>query len=126
MTYDAAPERYDSMTYRFTGRSGLRLPALSLGLWQNFGTDRPEETQRAILRRAFDRGVTFFDNAPVYGYGSYHKPKVVIVRPAPKTLRSSTLSTWATRPRTSGSTRSSTGRRPRTSPPGSSPGWAAS
>ena len=68
MTYDAAPDRYDAgMEYRPTGRSGLRLPALSLGLWQNFGTDRPEETQRAILRRAFDRGVTHFDLANNYG-----------------------------------------------------------
>lgn len=63
----AAPDRYDSMEYRFTGRSGLKLPAISLGLWQNFGTDRPEETQRAILRRAFDRGVTHFDLANNYG-----------------------------------------------------------
>ncbi|KRF02835.1 aldo/keto reductase [Nocardioides sp. Soil777] len=67
MTYDAAEDRYDSMDYRFTGRSGLKLPALSLGLWQNFGTDRSEETQRAILRRAFDRGVTHFDLANNYG-----------------------------------------------------------
>lgn len=67
MTYDAAEDRYESMDYRFTGRSGLKLPALSLGLWQNFGTDRPEETQRAILRRAFDRGVTHFDLANNYG-----------------------------------------------------------
>ncbi|HEY3013628.1 MAG TPA: L-glyceraldehyde 3-phosphate reductase [Nocardioides sp.] len=67
MTYDAAPDRYDRMTYRFSGHSGLKLPALSLGLWQNFGTDRPEETQRAILRRAFDRGVTHFDLANNYG-----------------------------------------------------------
>ena len=70
MAYDAAPDRYDDTTgmhYRRTGRSGLRLPALSLGLWQNFGTDRPEETQRAILRRAFDRGVTHFDLANNYG-----------------------------------------------------------
>ena len=67
MTYDAASGRYDDMEYRFTGRSGLKLPALSLGLWQNFGTDRPEETQRAILRRAFDRGVTHFDLANNYG-----------------------------------------------------------
>jgi len=66
-TYDAAPDRYDSMEYRFTGRSGLKLPAISLGLWQNFGTDRPEETQRAIIRRAFDRGVTHFDLANNYG-----------------------------------------------------------
>jgi L-glyceraldehyde 3-phosphate reductase len=55
------------MHYRAAGRSGLRLPALSLGLWQNFGTDRPEEVQRAILRRAFDRGVTHFDLANNYG-----------------------------------------------------------
>src|SRR5215510_5065874 len=70
MTYDAAPDRYDDATgmeYRFTGQSGLKLPALSLGLWQNFGDDRPEETHRAILRRAFDRGVTHFDLANNYG-----------------------------------------------------------
>jgi L-glyceraldehyde 3-phosphate reductase len=73
MTYEAAENRYDGLTtdggmhYRFTGHSGLRLPVLSLGLWQNFGTDRPEETQRAILRRAFDRGVTHFDLANNYG-----------------------------------------------------------
>jgi L-glyceraldehyde 3-phosphate reductase len=70
MAYDAADDRYDDSTgmhYRRTGRSGLRLPALSLGLWQNFGTDRPEETQRAILRRAFDRGVTHIDLANNYG-----------------------------------------------------------
>jgi L-glyceraldehyde 3-phosphate reductase len=66
-SYEAAPDRYDMMEYRFTGRSGLKLPAISLGLWQNFGTDRPEETQRAILRRAFDRGVTHFDLANNYG-----------------------------------------------------------
>ncbi len=65
--YHPADDRYDSMDYRYTGRSGLKLPALSLGLWQNFGTDRPEETQRAILRRAFDRGVTHFDLANNYG-----------------------------------------------------------
>jgi L-glyceraldehyde 3-phosphate reductase len=55
------------MQYRYTGRSGLKLPVLSVGLWQNFGDDRPEETQRAILRRAFDRGVTHFDLANNYG-----------------------------------------------------------
>lgn len=65
--WGAADDRYDRMEYRFVGRSGLKLPALSLGLWQNFGTDRPEETQRAILRRAFDRGVTHFDLANNYG-----------------------------------------------------------
>jgi L-glyceraldehyde 3-phosphate reductase len=67
MTYDAAPDRYDAATYRPTGAWGLKLPPLSLGLWQNFGNDRPEETQRAILRRAFDRGVTHFDLANNYG-----------------------------------------------------------
>ena len=67
MTYEAAEHRYDETDYRLTGRSGLKLPPLSLGLWQNFGDDRPEETQRAILRRAFDRGVTHFDLANNYG-----------------------------------------------------------
>jgi len=67
MSYSAADDRYDSMPYRYTGRSGLKLPTLSLGLWQNFGDDRDEDTQRAILRRAFDRGVTHFDLANNYG-----------------------------------------------------------
>ncbi|HEY7484054.1 MAG TPA: L-glyceraldehyde 3-phosphate reductase [Streptosporangiaceae bacterium] len=72
MTYLAADDRYDSFPYRRCGRSGLKLPAISLGLWHNFGDDRPLETQRAILRRAFDRGVTHFDLANNYGppYGS--------------------------------------------------------
>ncbi|MFE9613918.1 L-glyceraldehyde 3-phosphate reductase [Streptomyces sp. NPDC006012] len=65
--YTAHPDRYADMPYRRTGRSGLKLPALSLGLWQNFGPDRPAETQRAILRRAFDLGVTHFDLANNYG-----------------------------------------------------------
>jgi L-glyceraldehyde 3-phosphate reductase len=65
--YRAAENRYDKDDYRFCGRSGLRLPPLSLGLWQNFGDDRPEDVQRAILRRAFDRGVTHFDLANNYG-----------------------------------------------------------
>ncbi len=65
--YQPADSRYDAMEYRFCGRSGLRLPALSLGLWQNFGDDRTEDVQRAILRRAFDRGVTHFDLANNYG-----------------------------------------------------------
>src|SRR3954465_8263753 len=71
-SYIAAPERYEAMTYRRCGRSGLRLPAISLGLWHNFGDDKPMETQRAILRRAFDRGVTHFDLANNYGppYGA--------------------------------------------------------
>jgi L-glyceraldehyde 3-phosphate reductase len=70
--YVAAPDRYDAMAYRRVGSSGLHLPAISLGLWQNFGDDRPLATQRAIVRRAFDRGVTHFDLANNYGppYGS--------------------------------------------------------
>jgi L-glyceraldehyde 3-phosphate reductase len=70
--YLAAPDRYDSMQYRRCGRSGLKLPAISLGLWQNFGADRPLEHSRAILRRAFDLGITHFDLANNYGppYGS--------------------------------------------------------
>src|SRR5712664_577895 len=65
-------DRYDRMPYRRTGRSGLKLPAVSLGLWQNFGGERPIETQRAIIRRAFDLGITHFDLANNYGppYGS--------------------------------------------------------
>jgi L-glyceraldehyde 3-phosphate reductase len=73
VTYLAAPDRYDDrMPYRPTGRWGIRLPAISLGLWHNFGDDKPLETQRAILRRAFDLGVTHFDLANNYGppYGS--------------------------------------------------------
>jgi L-glyceraldehyde 3-phosphate reductase len=72
MTYEAVPDRYQQISYRRTGRSGLKLPAISLGLWHNFGDDRPIGTQRAILRRAFDRGVTHFDLANNYGppYGS--------------------------------------------------------
>jgi L-glyceraldehyde 3-phosphate reductase len=72
MAYRAADDRYDSMTYRRTGRSGLDLPAVSLGLWHNFGDDVPLDRQRAILRRAFDLGVTHVDLANNYGppYGS--------------------------------------------------------
>jgi L-glyceraldehyde 3-phosphate reductase len=73
MTYLAAADRYDEkMPYRRCGRSGLKLPAVSLGLWHNFGDDRPIDGQRAILRRAFDLGVTHFDLANNYGppYGS--------------------------------------------------------
>ena len=72
MTYVPAEDRYDHMPYRRCGRSGLQLPAISLGLWQNFGDDRPIDTQRAILRRAFDLGITHFDLANNYGppYGS--------------------------------------------------------
>ena len=72
MPYVPAESRYGEMPYRRCGRSGLRLPALSFGLWQNFGHDRPLETQRALVRRAFDLGITHFDLANNYGppYGS--------------------------------------------------------
>ena len=72
MAYSPALDRYDLIPYRRSGRSGLDLPAVSLGLWQNFGETTGIETQRAILRRAFDRGVTHFDLANNYGppYGS--------------------------------------------------------
>jgi L-glyceraldehyde 3-phosphate reductase len=72
VTYLADPTRYDTATFRRCGRSGLELPAISLGLWHNFGDAQPLETQRAVLRRAFDRGVTHFDLANNYGppYGS--------------------------------------------------------
>jgi L-glyceraldehyde 3-phosphate reductase len=75
VTYLADPSRYENALYRRTGRSGLDLPAISLGLWHNFGDDMPLNTQRAILRRAFDRGVTHFDLANNYGppYGSAEK-----------------------------------------------------
>jgi L-glyceraldehyde 3-phosphate reductase len=67
VTYTPAEDRYQSMTYRRAGRSGLKLPAISLGLWHNFGDGRPVERQRDILRRAFDLGVTHFDLANNYG-----------------------------------------------------------
>jgi L-glyceraldehyde 3-phosphate reductase len=72
LTYHAADTRYDQMTYRRCGRSGIDLPAVSLGLWHNFGDDKPVDSQRAILRRAFDLGITHFDLANNYGppYGA--------------------------------------------------------
>src|SRR5436189_960760 len=72
MRYVPADDRYERMTYRRSGRSGLLLPAVSFGLWQNFGHERPLETSRAIVRRAFDLGITHFDLANNYGppYGS--------------------------------------------------------
>jgi len=70
--YQAAPQRYDTMPYRTCGKSGLKLPAVSLGLWHNFGDSTPMETQRTMLRTAFDLGITHFDLANNYGppYGS--------------------------------------------------------
>jgi L-glyceraldehyde 3-phosphate reductase len=72
VTYVPAADRYEQMRYRRSGRSGLQLPEVSLGLWQNFGHDRPLDTSRAIVRRAFDLGITHFDLANNYGppYGS--------------------------------------------------------
>ena len=72
MTYHASPTRYDTMPYRTCGRSGLKLPAISLGLWHNFGDNTPLATQRAMLQTAFDLGITHFDLANNYGppYGS--------------------------------------------------------
>jgi L-glyceraldehyde 3-phosphate reductase len=72
VSYDAAADRYELGRYRRCGRSGLKLPEISLGLWHNFGDDRPYDTQRAICRRAFDLGITHFDLANNYGppYGS--------------------------------------------------------
>src|SRR5215208_2799912 len=67
MTYLPADDRYEQSPYRRCGRSGIQLPAISLGLWNNFGDDKPLETQRAMLRRAFDRGICHFDLANNYG-----------------------------------------------------------
>jgi L-glyceraldehyde 3-phosphate reductase len=82
MPYVAADDRYEHMQYRRTGRSGLQLPAISLGLWHNFGGDTPLERSRAILRRAFDLGVTHFDLANNYGppYGSAEETFGTIMR----------------------------------------------
>jgi L-glyceraldehyde 3-phosphate reductase len=82
MPYTAADDRYGQMRYRRTGRSGLQLPAISLGLWHNFGGDRPLESSRAILRRAFDLGVTHFDLANNYGppYGSAEETFGTVLR----------------------------------------------
>ena len=72
MPYAPAEDRYDRVLYRRTGRSGLLLPAISLGFWWNFGDNRPFDTSRAIVRRAFDLGIPHFDLANNYGppYGS--------------------------------------------------------
>ena len=67
MPYSAASDRYESIEYKRVGRSGLKIPAVSLGLWNNFGHDKPLDNQRAILRRAFDLGITHFDLANNYG-----------------------------------------------------------
>jgi L-glyceraldehyde 3-phosphate reductase len=82
MAYTAAADRYDRMQYRRCGSSGLKLPAISLGLWHNFGGDRDDDVPRAILRRAFDLGVSHFDLANNYGppYGSAEERFGAIMR----------------------------------------------
>ena len=82
MPFSPAADRYEKMAYRRCGRSGLQLPAISLGLWHNFGGDRPIDTPRAILRRAFDLGVTHFDLANNYGppYGSAEETFGTVLR----------------------------------------------
>jgi L-glyceraldehyde 3-phosphate reductase len=82
MTYVAADHRYEQIGYRRCGRSGLRLPEISLGFWQNFGDEQPLDVQRAIIRRAFDLGVTHFDLANNYGppYGSAERNFGLILR----------------------------------------------
>jgi len=87
--YEPLASRYDNMQYRRCGRSGLMLPAISLGLWQNFGGDGSNDTQRAILRRAFDLGVTHFDLANNYGppYGGAERNFGEILRDDFATLR---------------------------------------
>jgi L-glyceraldehyde 3-phosphate reductase len=82
MTYVPAADRYDRMQYRRSGRSGLKLPAISLGLWQNFGWEAPLERSRAIARRAFDLGITHIDLANNYGppYGSAEEVFGVLFR----------------------------------------------
>ncbi len=67
MSYTPAADRYESMRYNRCGKSGLKLPAISLGLWHNFGEDTPHRSKRAICRKAFDLGITHFDLANNYG-----------------------------------------------------------
>ena len=93
MTYVPARDRYERMRYNRSGRSGLQLPAISLGLWNNFGYDHPFETGRAIVRRAFDLGITHFDLANNYGppYGSaeenFGRMLALDLRPVPRRAR---------------------------------------
>ena len=129
--YVPASTRYDRMAYRRTGRSGLKLPAISLGLWQNFGGDRPLETSRAIVRRAFDLGVTHFDLANNYGppYGSAEENFGLMME---GDLRPYTATSSSSRPRpagTCGRGRTATWARANICSPAStraSSGWASS
>ena len=109
MAYEAAEERYDRMVYRFCGRSGLALPTLSLGLWHNFGDPTPGETQRTILRTAFDLGITHFDLANNYG-PPYGAPSGTSARSSRRTSRP-TGTSCSSRPRPAGTCgRARTGR----------------
>src|ERR1700722_18969993 len=92
-TYLPSPDRYDWMQYRRCGRSGIQVPAITLGLWQNFGDDRAIDLQKAMLRRAFDRGVTHFDLANNYGppYGSAEENFGEILRKDFSSLRDELL-----------------------------------
>ncbi|HYX77341.1 MAG TPA: L-glyceraldehyde 3-phosphate reductase [Gaiellaceae bacterium] len=87
--WSPAGDRYENMTYRRSGRSGLQLPAISLGLWQNFGDERPLEQSREIVRRAFDLGITHFDLANNYGppYGTAERNFGLIMRDDLKPFR---------------------------------------
>ncbi|HEV3479707.1 MAG TPA: L-glyceraldehyde 3-phosphate reductase [Gaiellaceae bacterium] len=89
MSYVPGEDRYGGMQYRRCGRSGLKLPAVSLGLWQNFGFERPLETSREIVRRAFDLGITHFDLANNYGppYGSAEENFGTLLRQDLRTYR---------------------------------------
>ena len=89
MTYHAAENRYDNMPYRTCGRSGLKLPLLSLGLWHNFGDSNNLASQRDMLRTAFDLGITHFDLANNYGppYGSC----LLYTSPSPRDQRGSRM-----------------------------------
>ncbi|MGZ8631287.1 MAG: aldo/keto reductase, partial [Actinomycetota bacterium] len=82
MAYVAAADRYDRMRFAFCGRSGLQLPRITLGLWHNFGGTTPLETQRELLRTAFDLGITYFDLANNYGppYGGAEENLGVLMR----------------------------------------------
>ena len=97
MTYVPASDRYRSMSYRRSGRSGLQLPLISLGLWQNFGAERAHSESRSIVLHAFDRGITHFDLANNYGppYGSAEETFGRIMA----TDRGPTATSWWSPPR---------------------------
>lgn len=79
MSWHPYPARYENMQYRYCGKSGLRLPALSLGLWHSFGHVQPLDSQRALLHKAFDLGITHFDLANNYGRRREARKKTWVV-----------------------------------------------